>query len=104
MAQDRLRLVDEREPARVWRVDADEQREASACVDGERHVRGHRHEPLCALVGTVATSTGEEVPYAAFIAPALLAVSAMNGAVFDSTWNVFFKMNYSKLYEMRLSH
>jgi lipooligosaccharide transport system permease protein len=58
---------------------------------------------LGALVGTVATSTGEEVPYAAFIAPALLAVSAMNGAVYDSTWNVFFKMNYSKLYEGMLS-
>jgi len=58
---------------------------------------------LGTLVGTVATTTGEEVPYAAFIAPALLAVSAMNGAVFDSTWNVFFKMNYSKLYEGMLS-
>jgi len=43
------------------------------------------------------------VPYAAFIAPALLAVSAMNGAVFDSTWNVFFKMNYSRLYEGMLA-
>lgn len=58
---------------------------------------------LGALVGTVATTSGEEVPYAAFIAPALLAVSAMNGAVFDSTWNVFFKMNYSKLYEGMLA-
>ena len=58
---------------------------------------------LGALVGTVATTTGEEVPYAAFIAPALLAVSAMNGAVFDSTWNVFFKMNYSRLYEGMLA-
>jgi lipooligosaccharide transport system permease protein len=58
---------------------------------------------LGALVGTVATSTGQEVPYAAYMAPALLAVSAMNGAVYDSTWNVFFKMNYSKLYEGMLS-
>jgi lipooligosaccharide transport system permease protein len=58
---------------------------------------------LGALVGTVATSTGQEVPYAAYIAPALLAVSAMNGAVYDSTWNVFFKMNYSKLYEGMLA-
>ena len=53
---------------------------------------------LGALVGTVHTSSGAEVPYAAFIAPGLLAVSAMNGAVFDSTWNVFFKMQYSKIY------
>jgi lipooligosaccharide transport system permease protein len=55
------------------------------------------------LVGTVHTSTGQEVSYGAFIAPALLAVSAMNGAVYDSTWNVFFKMNYSKLYQGMLS-
>lgn len=58
---------------------------------------------LGALVGTVATSTGERVDYAAFIAPGLLAVSAMNGAIYDSTWNVFFKMNYAKLYEGMLT-
>ncbi|MFC7431190.1 MULTISPECIES: ABC transporter permease [unclassified Agrococcus] len=44
-----------------------------------------------------------EVPYAAYIAPALMAVSAMNGAVFDSTMNVFFKMHYGKLYDGMLS-
>ena len=58
---------------------------------------------LGALVGTVVTTTGQEVSYAAFIAPALLAVSAMNGAIYDSTWNVFFKMNYAKLYEGMLT-
>ena len=58
---------------------------------------------LGALVGTVATSTGQEVPYAAYIAPALLAVSAMNGALYDSTWNVFFKMRFAKLYEGMLA-
>ena len=42
---------------------------------------------------------GQEISYAAYIAPALLAVSAMNGAVYDSTWNVFFKMNFAKLYQ-----
>ena len=56
-----------------------------------------------ALVGSVQTSTGQEVTYAAFIAPALLAVSAMNGAVYDSTWNVFFKLNYSRLYQGMLT-
>lgn len=55
------------------------------------------------LIGTVETSTGQPVPYAAYIAPALLAVSAMNGAIYDSTWNVFFKLNYAKLYEGMLS-
>jgi lipooligosaccharide transport system permease protein len=58
---------------------------------------------LGSLIGTVTTSTGAHVPYAAYIAPALLAVSAMNGAVYDSTWNVFFKMNYGKLYEGMLA-
>ncbi|CAN7203250.1 ABC transporter permease [Microbacterium sp. LjRoot45] len=55
------------------------------------------------LVGDVETSQGLQVSYAAFIAPALLAVSAMNGAIYDSTWNVFFKLNYGKLYEGMLS-
>ena len=43
------------------------------------------------------------MPYAAYIAPALMAVSAMNGAVYDSTMNVFFKMNFAKLYQQMLS-
>ena len=51
------------------------------------------------LVGEVQTSTGQEVSYATYIAPALLAVAAMNGAIYDSTWNVFFKLNFQRLYE-----
>ena len=58
---------------------------------------------LGGLVGVVQTTTGQEVPYAAFIAPALLAVSAMNGALYDSTWNVFFKMHFGKLYQGMLA-
>ena len=58
---------------------------------------------LGSMVGSVVTNNGNGVPYAAYIAPALLAVSAMNGAVYDSTWNVFFKMNYSKIYEGMLA-
>jgi lipooligosaccharide transport system permease protein len=58
---------------------------------------------LGALVGTVTTDSGTEVPYAAFVAPALLAASAMNGAVYDSTFNVFFKLKYAKLYDSVLS-
>lgn len=58
---------------------------------------------LGSLIGTVTTASGQHVPYAAYIAPALLAVSAMNGAIYDSTWNVFFKMNYGKLYEGMLA-
>jgi lipooligosaccharide transport system permease protein len=58
---------------------------------------------LGSLVGTVSGADGEPIPYAAFIAPALLATAAMNGAVYDSTWNVFFKMRFAKLYDGMLS-
>lgn len=57
---------------------------------------------LGTLIGTVGFY-GAEVPYAAYIAPALMAVSAMNGAVYDSTMNVFFKMRHAKLYQQMLS-
>ncbi|GAA4870501.1 ABC transporter permease [Serinicoccus chungangensis] len=55
-----------------------------------------------ALVGTVTGPGGQPVEYAAYIAPALLATSAMNGAIYDSTWNVFFKLRFAKLYEAML--
>ncbi|WP_423183965.1 ABC transporter permease [Arthrobacter sp. NyZ413] len=51
------------------------------------------------IVGSVTGPGGQQISYAAYIAPALLAVSAMNGAIYDSTWNVFFKMNFAKLYQ-----
>jgi lipooligosaccharide transport system permease protein len=40
--------------------------------------------------------------YASFIAPALLAASAMNGAVYDAS-NVFWKLKYNRLYDSILS-
>ncbi|WP_298459246.1 ABC transporter permease [uncultured Cellulomonas sp.] len=58
---------------------------------------------LGSYIGDVTLPSGREVPYAAYIAPALLAVSAMNGAVYDSTWNVFFKMHFGKLYQGMLA-
>lgn len=58
---------------------------------------------LGSFIGTVELPGGQSVPYAAYIAPALLAVAAMNGAIFDSTWNVFFKMNFGKLYDGMLA-
>lgn len=54
------------------------------------------------LVGRVAGPGGRPISYAAYIAPALLATSAMNGAIYDSTWNVFFKLNFAKLYQAML--
>ncbi|MEZ0446415.1 ABC transporter permease [Cellulomonas sp. ICMP 17802] len=58
---------------------------------------------LGSYIGDVELPGGGSVSYAAFIAPALLAVSAMNGAVYDSTWNVFFKMHFGKLYDAMLA-
>ncbi|GCD20267.1 ABC transporter permease [Cellulomonas algicola] len=58
---------------------------------------------LGTFVGDVTMASGETISYAAFVAPALLAVSAMNGAVYDSTWNVFFKMHFGKIYDAMLA-
>lgn len=51
------------------------------------------------LVGDVTGPGGVPVSYAAFVAPAMMAASAMNGAVIESTFNVFFKLKYGKVYE-----
>jgi len=56
-----------------------------------------------ALVGDVPIGGGRSVDYARYVAPALLASSAMNGAVFDTTTNVFFKLKYLRLYDSVLS-
>lgn len=58
---------------------------------------------LGSLVGDVGGPGGQQMSYAAFIAPGLLAASAMNGAVFDSTFNIFFKLKYAKLYDAILA-
>jgi lipooligosaccharide transport system permease protein len=54
------------------------------------------------LIGTVEVG-GVEVSYATFIAPALLASSAMSGALMDATFNVFFKMHYMRIYQTMMS-
>jgi lipooligosaccharide transport system permease protein len=58
---------------------------------------------LGSYITAVNDANGHPIPYAAYIAPALLAVSAMNGAIYDSTWNVFFKMHFGKLYQGMLA-
>jgi lipooligosaccharide transport system permease protein len=89
----------------------------------ERHARAYRHtwlvlasgffEPLFyllsigvgigVLVGKVTGPGGELVGFTSFVAPALLATSSMNGAMFDSTFNVFFRLKYAKLYDSALA-
>jgi len=55
-----------------------------------------------ALVGKVHYG-GHAVGFTSFVAPALLATSAMNGAIFDSTFNIFFRLKYAKLYDAALA-
>lgn len=89
----------------------------------ERHAMVYRHmwlvfasgvaEPLFyllsiglglgVLIGKVPGPGGHLVPYREFVAPGLLAVSAMNGAMYDSTFNVFFRLKYAKLYDAVLA-
>lgn len=45
---------------------------------------------------------GEPIDYAAFVAPALLAASAFNGAFYDAT-NIFWKLRYQKVYDAVLA-
>ena len=53
------------------------------------------------LAGDVEVA-GIPVDYTAFVAPAMLAASAMNGAIYEST-NMFFKLKYGKIYDGILS-
>jgi lipooligosaccharide transport system permease protein len=46
---------------------------------------------------------GEVIPYAEFVAPGMLAASAMNGSLLDSTYNFFFKLKYNKLFDQMLA-
>jgi len=55
------------------------------------------------LIGDIQVSNGQVVSYAMFIAPGLLATSAMNGAIYDSTWNVYFKLHEGKIYNGMLA-
>jgi lipooligosaccharide transport system permease protein len=54
---------------------------------------------LGALIGTVTGPDGAPISYQLFVAPALMATSAMNGAIYDSTINVFFKLNFQRTYD-----
>ena len=55
------------------------------------------------LAGDVVLPDGTEVSYLAFVAPAMLAASAMNGAVLESTVNIFFRLRYGKIYDAILA-
>ena len=85
----------------------------------ERNILVYRHqwiiilsgvfEPIFYLIGIglglggivreVPLADGRVVAYAAYVAPALVATAAMNGAVFETIFNVFFKLNFAKTYD-----
>lgn len=65
-------------------------------------------EPVFFLLGIgfgVGTLVGDigDIPYAAFVAPGLMATAAMNGALFEATFNLFFKLKYAKTFDAMLS-
>jgi lipooligosaccharide transport system permease protein len=57
---------------------------------------------LSHLVGAIPVD-GHKVPYTVFVAPGLLASSAMNGAMLDSTFLVFMKLKIAKTYDAMLA-
>ena len=52
-----------------------------------------------ALVPEVTGPGGVPIDYTAFVAPALMATSAMNGSVMETTFNIFFKLKFGNVYE-----
>jgi lipooligosaccharide transport system permease protein len=57
---------------------------------------------LSHLVGPIGVN-GRLIAYTSFVAPGLLASSAMNGAMIDSTFQVFYKLKIAKTYDAMLS-
>jgi lipooligosaccharide transport system permease protein len=55
-----------------------------------------------ALIGKL-TVDGRVVSYPTFVAPALLAASAMNGAIYESTMNIFYKLKEANVYDGMLA-
>jgi lipooligosaccharide transport system permease protein len=55
------------------------------------------------LIGTVTGPGGQPVSYREFVAPGLLAVSALNGALNDSTFNIYARLKFEKLYDAVLT-
>ena len=58
---------------------------------------------LGGLIGDLTLPDGRVVGYAEFVAPAMLASSAMTGALSETTFNFFGKMKFMKLYDGMLA-
>ncbi len=55
------------------------------------------------LVGGIEGPDHHVYTYAVYVAPALLAASAMNGAIYECTFNVYFKLKYARVYDAVLA-
>lgn len=84
----------------------------------ERNLLVYRRAPVIILtgivepflyLGSIGVGVGRlvgdigGVPYARYVAPALLASAAMNGAIYDSTFNIYFKLKIARTYDAVLS-
>jgi lipooligosaccharide transport system permease protein len=58
---------------------------------------------LAPLVGRVQAAPGHLVGYAVFLAPGLLATSAMNGTLLDATFNLYYKLKFAHTYDAVLA-
>ena len=55
------------------------------------------------LVGDLPGPDGRPVAYDTFVAPGLMATAAMNGAIFDTTFNFFYKFKYARSFDAMLA-
>jgi lipooligosaccharide transport system permease protein len=55
------------------------------------------------LIPDVTGPAGDPVKYVSFVAPALLATAAMNGAMYDSTFGIFHRLKYGRVYDAVLA-
>jgi lipooligosaccharide transport system permease protein len=55
------------------------------------------------LVGDLPGPGGDPIPYRQFVAPGMMAMAAMNGAIFDTTYNFFVKFKYMHTYDGMLA-
>lgn len=55
------------------------------------------------LVPAIHVAGSRPLTYAAFVAPALMASSAMNGAVYETSFNFFFKLKHMKIFDAALT-
>ena len=58
---------------------------------------------LGSFVQGIEVAPGFTIPFAAFVAPGLLAMSCMNGAIAETIFNVFFRLNYERIYEAMMA-